>query len=256
MTGRTNAVLGGGGTSIEVEELSVTSNGTYTAPEGKAYSPVTVNVVSFEDLVKNIVNGTGGTRQNPIEYNLSGFLEITKIPDNKFYGMQYISVVLPNSVKSIGSGAFRCNSVRTGCQSINLSNVTSIGGSAFYCGGMTTIDLSSIETVSGGAFTSCLNLETVNIGAGATSIGADAFKNCSLLSDVTVEEGFNTNLSLAWCDLSQSVLEKIVTNYENNSGKTLQVTQNTLNMADTTVMTGQSVTILAFANAKGLTIGV
>ena len=32
--------------SIEVEALSVTQNGTYTAPDGKAYSPVTVNVSS------------------------------------------------------------------------------------------------------------------------------------------------------------------------------------------------------------------
>lgn len=31
-------------TEIEVEPLSVTTNGTYTAPTGKAYSPVTVNV--------------------------------------------------------------------------------------------------------------------------------------------------------------------------------------------------------------------
>lgn len=29
---------------VTVEELSVTENGTYTAPEGKAYSPVNVNV--------------------------------------------------------------------------------------------------------------------------------------------------------------------------------------------------------------------
>lgn len=34
------------GSSITVESLSVTSNGTYTAPSGKAYSPVTVNVPS------------------------------------------------------------------------------------------------------------------------------------------------------------------------------------------------------------------
>lgn len=33
---------GGGG--VDVEALSVTQNGTYTAPTGKAYSPVTVNV--------------------------------------------------------------------------------------------------------------------------------------------------------------------------------------------------------------------
>lgn len=35
---------GGGGGDVTVESLSVTSNGTYTAPEGKAYSPVSVNV--------------------------------------------------------------------------------------------------------------------------------------------------------------------------------------------------------------------
>ena len=34
--------IGGGG--VTVEALSVTDNGTYTAPSGKAYSPVTVNV--------------------------------------------------------------------------------------------------------------------------------------------------------------------------------------------------------------------
>lgn len=32
------------GSDIDVEPLSVTANGTYTAPTGKAYSPVTVNV--------------------------------------------------------------------------------------------------------------------------------------------------------------------------------------------------------------------
>lgn len=35
---------GGGGGDITVESLSVTQNGTYTAPQGKAYSPVTVEV--------------------------------------------------------------------------------------------------------------------------------------------------------------------------------------------------------------------
>ena len=35
---------GGGGSSITVEALTATENKTYTAPEGKAYSPVTVNV--------------------------------------------------------------------------------------------------------------------------------------------------------------------------------------------------------------------
>ena len=34
----------GGGGGVTVEALSVNTNGTYTAPTGKAYSPVTVNV--------------------------------------------------------------------------------------------------------------------------------------------------------------------------------------------------------------------
>lgn len=38
------AISDGGGSSISVEPLSVTENGTYTAPEGTAYSPVVVNV--------------------------------------------------------------------------------------------------------------------------------------------------------------------------------------------------------------------
>lgn len=35
---------GGGGSSVTVEPLTVTENGTYTAPSGKAYSPVRVHV--------------------------------------------------------------------------------------------------------------------------------------------------------------------------------------------------------------------
>ena len=45
------ALLGehiGGGSSVTVEALTATENKTYTAPEGKAYSPVTVNVSGAE----------------------------------------------------------------------------------------------------------------------------------------------------------------------------------------------------------------
>lgn len=45
----------GGG--VDVEALSVTANGTYTAPTGKAYSPVTVNVSGGGGAT--ILSGTG-----------------------------------------------------------------------------------------------------------------------------------------------------------------------------------------------------
>lgn len=41
---------GGGGSSVTVEPLTVTENGTTTAPSGKAYSPVTVDVPGVTGL--------------------------------------------------------------------------------------------------------------------------------------------------------------------------------------------------------------
>lgn len=51
---------GGGGSSVTVESLTVATNDTYTAPAGKAYSPVTVNVpnsYSAGDEGKVVSNG-------------------------------------------------------------------------------------------------------------------------------------------------------------------------------------------------------
>ena len=44
-----NIPTGGGG--AEVLPLNVYDNGTYTAPEGKAYSPVVVNVPDSSELI-------------------------------------------------------------------------------------------------------------------------------------------------------------------------------------------------------------
>lgn len=46
----------GGG--VTVSPLSVTANGTYTAPSGEAYSPVTVNVPTGGGGASNVVTGT------------------------------------------------------------------------------------------------------------------------------------------------------------------------------------------------------
>lgn len=52
------AIGGGGGGGISVESLSVTENGTYTAPSGKAYSPVTVDVQPELEPLSVTENGT------------------------------------------------------------------------------------------------------------------------------------------------------------------------------------------------------
>lgn len=46
------ATSGGGGSGITVEPITITQNGTTTAPRGKAYSPITVNVP--KEVVLNV----------------------------------------------------------------------------------------------------------------------------------------------------------------------------------------------------------
>ena len=60
---------GSGGSSITVEPLTVTQNGTQTAPSGKAYSPVTVNVPqpSGRKVINIYQNGT--TYENIADYS-------------------------------------------------------------------------------------------------------------------------------------------------------------------------------------------
>lgn len=59
-TGEWAEKLSGGGSSIEVEAKEITVNGTYTADEGKAFSPVTVNVPN-----PNYVETIEGTMASP-----------------------------------------------------------------------------------------------------------------------------------------------------------------------------------------------
>lgn len=49
------------GSSTELQELTITQNGTYTAPEGTAYSPINVNVPSKEEETKSITITENGT---------------------------------------------------------------------------------------------------------------------------------------------------------------------------------------------------
>ena len=62
---------GGGGGEITVEGLSVEENGTYTAPSGKAYSPVVVNLPLGEKAI------TANGEYNASADDLKGFSKVT-----------------------------------------------------------------------------------------------------------------------------------------------------------------------------------
>ena len=95
---------------------------------------------------------------------------------------------LPNSVTSIGDGAFySCK-----CTSITIPNsVTSIGEYAFFeCSSLTSITIpNSVTTIGRRTFRNCSSLTSVTIGNSVTSIGESAFSNCSSLTSVSIGNG-------------------------------------------------------------------
>ena len=120
------------------------------------------------------------------------------------------NTIIPNSVTSIGGGAFSgCtgltsieipNSVTylsgfsgcTGLTSVVIPNsVTSIGNSAFYgCTGLTSVTISnSVTSIGNSAFYGCTGLTSVTISNSVTSIGNSAFYGCTGLMSVIIGNG-------------------------------------------------------------------
>jgi len=111
------------------------------------------------------------------------------------------SIIIPNSVTSIGDYAFY------GCLSLNSvtipNSVTNIGAYAFASESIGiaingTMQLSSIAipdsvtTIGENAFFGCTKLANVTIGNGVTSIEAGAFNSCSSLTSVTIPNSVKT----------------------------------------------------------------
>ena len=101
-------------------------------------------------------------------------------------GEEIIKLTIPNSVTSLGSGAFaNCR----GLISVTIpDSVTSIGSSAFeYCSGLTSVTIpDSVTSIGSCAFAYCSGLTSVTIPNSVTSIGSNVFRGCSGLASVTI----------------------------------------------------------------------
>ena len=109
------------------------------------------------------------------------------------------SITIPDSVTSIGSGAFSwCSSLTD----ITIPNgVTSIGDRAFYwCEKLTSVTIpDSVTSIGSGAFENCISLTSVAIGNGVTSIGDRAFFSCWRLTRVTIPSSVTSIGDDAFC---------------------------------------------------------
>jgi hypothetical protein len=191
-------------------------------------------------------------------------LTVTVIGNNLFNGSSLISVILPESVGSIGSGAFGgCawltnvnipasvtnigNGAFNNCSSLPgvtiAGNGTGIGNSAFaYCSGLTNVTIgNAVSSIGFQAFERCSGLTSIAIGNGVTNIGILAFEFCSGLTNVTIGTGvtsvgmdvFNGCTSLVEVVMSESIASIENSAFFNNTGlRNITIPSSVTNIAD------------------------
>ena len=171
---------GGGG--VSAEPLSVTENGEYTAPSGKAYTPVNVNVQPTLQQKTATENGvvtpdTGYDGLSQVNVDVQGGGGDTSAEDGII--QRTISGTYTNGrVTKIGVSAFlSCSSLT----SVNFPSCTYISGYAFSgCSNLSTANFPACKTISTSAFAGCYNLTSVNFPS-CIIIGGYAFISCRSL---------------------------------------------------------------------------
>ena len=127
--------------------------------------------------------------RNGILVNLNLFganIVNNSIPDNSFKYCGFKTIILPNSVTSIGNSAFYdCMNLT----SITIPNgVTSIGDNAFvYCSALTNLIIpNSVTSIGNYAFNLCGSLTNITIGDNVQYIGYNIFDQCRNIESVNI----------------------------------------------------------------------
>ena len=116
-------------------------------------------------LDTNNIKGNGIDASGSYHYDIS---QNNEIPQAVFFGCYLRAISIPNSVTTIGNGAF-CN-----------------------CRGLTSISIpNSVTSIGNYAFRECSGLTSISIPNSVTSIGNYAFYGCSGLTSIKVESGNN-----------------------------------------------------------------
>lgn len=152
--------------------------------------------------------------------------KITTIGANAFAGNQIATLALPNSLTTIGEGAFRNNASLTEANlpsnnnyqtvSNNLfngakltsitipDNVTTIGANTFYNNDLQEIiiaDTSKLQSIGSQAFSGNSKVTSINIPASVTTIGTNAFSGCTNLGLVEGDFINNSSSNFEWCNI-------------------------------------------------------
>ena len=177
---------------------------------------------------------------------------VTTIPNSYFFrnGIEYTgdvkSITFPTTLTSLGESAIRY--IPT-LQAVTFkgNNLKTIGRYCFMADpNLKEVILpEGVETIEYAAF-GYINIEKLYLPASCISIDSGAFDSDSNLTAVSVGVGFNCDLKISSGTFTAEILNAIIANYAENSGKTLTVgSTNLAKLSDDDI---------AAASAKGLTL--
>ena len=175
-------------------EITV-GNGMNRWVRGNFYNCPNFNKVNIKDLDAwlNITFESTGSAETPLAVARHLYLNGTEVTSVDFTGKTIVkdkvlwgclgltSVVLPNTIASIGSSAFRdCDNLVIA--DLNLPNLAILGSHAFENTKVQTItDLGSVASIPVSCFNGCNQLTSVTMPSSLASIGNSAFEGCSNL---------------------------------------------------------------------------
>lgn len=115
-------------------------------------------------------------------------IPVTSIDGYGFASETMKTITIPDSIKSIGQGAFsQCPNL----ESVTLPNgITEIPENTFFnCPNLTNVTIpNSVTSIGEQAFWCCTKLDNVILPNNITSIGEEAFYSCESLSSITIPD--------------------------------------------------------------------
>ena len=234
----TGTASGGG---VTIEPLSVTENGTYTAPSGTAYSPVTVNVEGGDTPEPEPTDGKThlwiripeGTHANRMTFSVR-FTQTVARGVTVDWGdgstpETYTGTTAANHNHTYAqTGDYEITlEVTSGTVSFVASSSTAIYGSSTSAQGFANRPRivrawigDSVTSIGAYAFSYCYALTSITIPDNVTSIGNSAFQNCYALTSITIPDSVTSigNNAFYYCyALTSITIPDNVTSIGNNA---------------------------------------